>query len=716
MLKEFTKLAPYLLKHTTMKKIVPILLMSLLFTLQMVLAQNAPVTTIANEVTYGSTAVVPITVTGFANMGGCDLLIHYDPSIATATSVSLDPLVPAYYFIGNISTPGQISVSWLFFSPGYPGVTLPDNSVFLNITFNRVGYGYSALEFDFGNQLYCEYYDYEFNQLNDIPNSTFYFDGSVTFATGGTQWTGNIDNDWSDPLNWDAGVPGVANVAVINNVSPNLFPSASTNAECLGLDIASGASVTVPVNKSLTVYGNLNNNGQFNIISTSAGDGSFINYGSITGNGTVSVGRYLTSGGWHYVSPPIADGLSEIFLDIYLMDWDEPSGTWSNIVPTNISLNPMQGYAAYPDDNLTGTTTVYYETSSANLNYGTYVSAPLTASGPNTSPPNDTRGFNFVGNPYPSAVDWNIGAGWDITNLSSTIYLWNPAVGNYGSYVKDAPQGTNGVDNIIPSGQGFYVHNPNDGTTASLTINNNARVHDSKPFLKGSESEQQSIYLSISSEINTYSDELFLSFNDNASTDFDPAYDALNLKGDDDAPDLFAHSTDNKNLSINTYPALAEGVIMPIGCAVGVDGYYTITATEISNFNEVTEILLEDKTENTFIDLLNQSAYTFYAASDDDSERFNLHILLNPTNTIEIENDLNVQIFAVNSTIHIKRQDAKILEGSFKVYDLLGKLISSMDIIGVNQYELLVGEQGVFVVSFIDRNQQKEYRQKVFLK
>ena len=145
-------------------------------------AQNAPITTIGSVETYETTIVVPVTVTGFTNIGGCDLLINYDETIATATSVTVGPGVGYYYFVGNPSVPGQISVSYIYFQPGTQGLTLADGSVFLNITFERTAYGNSAIEFDFSYPLYCDYFDWESNGLNDIPNSTYYINGSVSFA------------------------------------------------------------------------------------------------------------------------------------------------------------------------------------------------------------------------------------------------------------------------------------------------------------------------------------------------------------------------------------------------------------------------------------------------------------------------------------------------------------------------------------------------------
>ena len=696
-----------------MKKLIFFLLIPVIFLFQDAFSQNAPISTIGNVETFGTTAVVPITVTGFTGIGSCEYILNFNPGEISITSVTLGPGVSSYYFLEDEIATGVYKVVWLFFQPGVQGLNLANNSVFMNINVQKVSEGYSNITFNNSSPGNCLFTDWNFNILNDTPKSTYYIDGSITFSSGSTEWTGNIDDDWSDNLNWTSGVPDAFTLATINDVSPNQFPLAAANSECLSLHISPGASLTIPEAKTLTVNGNFFNNGQFTVESTATGDGSFINYGVIMGTGTVTIERYLESEMWHYISPPISGGLSGIFTDIYLMEWDEPAGTWSYITPTNIELNTMQGYGVWADNDYTGSTTVSYECSSPNLNTGSFTSGYLTAAGPN-NPIDGNRGFNFVGNPFPSAIDWDQGLGWDKSTLANAIYIWNDPIGNYGSYVNGIS--INDVTNIIPGGQGFYVHNSYDLSTVTLKVNNNARVHDPKPFLKTADTENKSIYLSISSEINTYSDEIIVRFCDCSTANFDPSFDAFNLNGNDEAPDLFTKSDDDKDLAINSYTELIENVIIPLNCKVGISGYYTINAMEILNFSNSTQILLEDKTENIYIDLNAQDAYSFFANISDNVDRFNLHFLLNPANKIENGDDFKIQFYAVNNAVFIKRHDSRVLEGILQVYDLFGRNVKSTRIAGVKQYELPLDKTGIFIVSYIDAVSQKEYRQKVYLK
>lgn len=557
-----------------------------------------------------------------------------------------------------------------------------------------------------------------------ITNKTLTMDVPADRELAGYYFTGTGDFDetarWNNALLDPPGhpnrnkVPGSANNAIIDGTC------ATTSAQTLDqLQVKNAAVLSVTADDAvtdgqLTLNGILFNDGQFMLNSTANGDGSFIDNGTISGTGINYVARYLTSERWHYVSPPISDGLSGIFYDIYLKEFHEVDSTWFYIVPVDIPLNPMQGYGAWADDFYTGTTTVYYE---GTLNTGSFNIALTNSAGAL----HNSKGYNFVGNPYPSAVDWEEDAGWTKSNLDNSIYLWNPAAGNYGSYTYGTPlSGTNDVDSIIPGGQGFFVHVTDGNSTGSLAVNNSARLHNTKPFFKSSDNllntELKFIKLQISTELNSYFDQTIMQFNENATGNYDPSLDAYDFEGLDEAAGLYFVSEDNANLSLNTYPELDENIIIPLYCTVGIDGYYTIDALSILNFSETTEVLLEDKFEEVIIDLQEQNAYTFFAGIDDDPNRFNLRLLLTPNNTIEISDNCGIQIYASDGVIYLKRQDANTLDGEIRIFDLLGRLIVAENIEGTQKYETTLDNEGIFLVTFSDNSDRKEYRQKVHLK
>lgn len=432
--------------------------------------------------------------------------------------------------------------------------------------------------------------------------------------------------------------------------------------------------------------------------------------GSLIHNNTgvkATVERYLTANTWHYISSPISNAYSNVFYDIYLTEYDEPTETFTYIVPTNVPLTPMKGYGAWASDVWTGTTTVAY---AGLLNTGTQNAGVLTNSG-GSSP-----GYNFVGNPYPCAVDWDNALGWSKSALDNAIYIWNPVFGNYGQYVNGVP--TNNVTNIIPSGQGFYVIVSTPGVDGALSVNNNARLHDPKPFFKNSfEVDRELLKLQVTNDLNAYADQVVMQFDENGTFNFDPSLDAYDLlAGLEEAPSLYFTSGSNDMLSINTYPELEENLVNPLCFVAGVDGYYTIEALDILNFQGSTEVLLEDKVENIIVDLKEQNSYSFFANAGDDPNRFNVHFMLTPNNTLEVSKTNSVQIYAVNETVFVKRLDSTVLNGDLYIYDVMGKLIASESVDGSTVFEKMIRNDGIFMVTFVDNADHKKYQRKVYIK
>ena len=102
-----------------------------------------------------------------------------------------------------------------------------------------------------------------------------------------------------------------------------------------------------------------------------------------------------------------------------------------------------------------------------------------------------TKGYNLVGNPYPSPINWDAGAGWTKTNIDNALYYFQASTtdqygGTYSTYI-------NGVSSdgkataVIPSMQGFFIH-VTDGSypvTGTLSMNNSVRITDlTHAFLK----------------------------------------------------------------------------------------------------------------------------------------------------------------------------------------------------------------------------------------
>ncbi|MCX6229931.1 MAG: cohesin domain-containing protein [Bacteroidetes bacterium] len=157
-----------------MKKTVYTFCFLLIVLIQTVRAQNAPVSTIANVLMTATTVTVPITAANFTNIGSCNLKITYNPAIAIATNVTTGSGMGGN-LTANLTVSGEITIGWYT----YPGVTLSNNSIIFNISFQKVSSGTTALTFS-DNGFSCIFYNGNSVALNDTPYAGYYQNGSLT--------------------------------------------------------------------------------------------------------------------------------------------------------------------------------------------------------------------------------------------------------------------------------------------------------------------------------------------------------------------------------------------------------------------------------------------------------------------------------------------------------------------------------------------------------
>ncbi len=166
-----------------------------------------------------------------------------------------------------------------------------------------------------------------------------------------------------------------------------------------------------------------------------------------------------------------------------------------------------------------------------------------------------TKGFNLVGNPYPSPINWDAASGWTKTNIDNALYYFKAGTtdqytGTYSTYI-------NGISsdglatNIIPSMQGFFVHVSNGAfpVTGTLGITNNVRTNDlTHAFLKSMKADTLPL-LRISAgfaDNGTPFDPAVIYFDSSATQLFDKNLDALKLMNTDIlVPNLYSLTSDS---------------------------------------------------------------------------------------------------------------------------------------------------------------------------
>jgi autotransporter-associated beta strand protein len=429
------------------------------------------------------------------------------------------------------------------------------------------------------------------------------------------------------------------------------------NVTVASLTVEAGGTVEIEVGKSLTVSGAFSNSGTFTIKSDATGTGSLINS---TAGVAATVQRYVVShgniatDGWHLMGSPVATfningssfdpGASD---DLY--SWDEATNTWLNHKAGNpTQIVPGTGYiVAYEN---TGT-----KNFSGNLNNDDVIVNSLTRTvGVYTDP--DDAGFNLVGNPFPSAIKWNDG-NWTLTNISTTAKVWNSTDKSY------TDLGENG---IIPAMNGFFVQ-LTSGTTGSITIPNDSRVHDVTAWYKSSETG--SFKLIAREADNSSAQSSYIRINSNAGTSFDPMIDAAFLPGY--AP-LFYSLKGESRLSTYAIAETNEETVIPYGF---VSNGAEVFELELAESIEGKTIYLTDLKLNIKTNLTQEGSYSFTSAEGDDPNRFLLHF--GAVGVDEAIPATAVAAYVSNNILYVLNAQGKV---QVDVLDISGRMVHSQSV------------------------------------
>jgi len=471
-------------------------------------------------------------------------------------------------------------------------------------------------------------------------------------------WTGTSFDSWNDVSKWNwLAVPNANNTVTIDG-ELHLNQSVSVN----DFTILSNSNVTVGNGYNLS-YSN------FYLKSDVSGTATFISNQS---NMSARVEQYLTgfggatpNGRYWYISSPISNATSTV-VDAasanVLKSYDETKHTWVEVLDNTTTLPVGTGYFA----RLGASTTATYT--------GTLNNGDITLSPSRSGTSDEKRGFNLVGNPYPSYLNWDdVGK----TNIQTTMWYraYNGLSMVFDTYNALGEVGTdnNGteVNKFIPPMQAFWVRVSNDGDIASLTFKNSMRSHQTGNLLK-SNTQNDIIRLKVSNGTN--SDEAIVVFNADATNGID-AFDSEKMSNNDASiPELYTVANSQK-LVINGLESAVSNPIIPLGFKTAKAGTYTITAKAIEGLNGV-PVILEDKLLNKIQDLTQSSSYSFSSDSVDNASRFVLR-LKSTTIVNEIAESINVyaksQAIAVTTTETI---------GKITITDVLGRTIATQTIVG----------------------------------
>ena len=326
------------------------------------------------------------------------------------------------------------------------------------------------------------------------------------------------------------------------------------------------------------------------------------------------------------------------------------------------------------------------------------------------NPLNTLFSWNFIGNPYPSAIDFHEFYLANSAVVEGVAYFWSqasPPLGSnsgnqqlnfnltdYAVYSYGLGDGTKGggpdkPTRYIPSGQGFFIPSKAPGGTATFT--NDMRIANptsNTQFFKNTDTKSKTITLNNANKlwVNLTSDngvfgQILVGYVDGATNGLDGlTYDAPKAISEVPATLYWVIENSTKKFAIQGKDAnsINENEIIKLGfkTTINLATLYTLSIDQLNgDFLTGNTIYLNDNLLNT-VHNLSASDYTFTSAVGEFNNRFEIaftnkalsvnDVQLNTKafKIVELQDDL-VQ-FNTNNNLTIK---------TVNVYDLLGRAL-----------------------------------------
>jgi|GEM_PF-3207539 len=198
-----------------------------------------------------------------------------------------------------------------------------------------------------------------------------------------------------------------------------------------------------------------------------------------------------------------------------------------------------------------------------------------------------SSGYNFVGNPYASTIDWD-SSNWgsDKVNVTNAIWIWKPASRGYATYINGV--GASDGSRYISSGQSFFVRTTAAGSIkfkesikAStqqppvLLMNTEKRNDELSIMATGqiAETPQSLVRIKLTPLASYGEDETVVVFNEASNAAYNNQEDALHFDGEVVNISTLVGAS---KLAINFMPPMPQAMEIAMNVSANTTGSYLI--------------------------------------------------------------------------------------------------------------------------------------------
>ncbi|WP_312084028.1 T9SS type A sorting domain-containing protein [Epilithonimonas hominis] len=304
------------------------------------------------------------------------------------------------------------------------------------------------------------------------------------------------------------------------------------------------------------------------------------------------------------------------------------------------------------------------------------------------------HGYNLVGNPYPSNINFDALFANNSSKIYSTAWFWtnnsytaaqlgssyngnnyavyNGTGGSPATYNPASPYTGSAIPNgIVKVGQAFIVQAKSGGLNQPIGFTNTMRTTSGGNFFQ-KQGAKNRFWLTMTSP-NTLVNTILVGYITGASNDFETDFDGeLFVVGSDSFYSLLGA----KKLAIQgKADVFSADDVVSIGNVYSTDGSYSINLQDAEGlFDGSQKIYLRDKLLNKYIDMTSDHSYQFTAVKGTDNTRF--EIVYKDKSVLGSDSAVKSNFIVYkDGNEQVVKSDKKL--GRIELFDASGKLIRS---------------------------------------
>ena len=444
--------------------------------------------------------------------------------------------------------------------------------------------------------------------------------------------------------------------------------------------------------------------GVLTLISTSAALAGSIGVITTPGNfsGNVTVQRHMGTAivkANRYISMPVTGrvlntDLSELNLTSGGFYYNEASAGIQNLgwiqTPSTYAFQSGRGFVTYNSPvswEVRGPLTT--GSNQGDVSFNSIISYTSTSGGPTAD------GWNLIGNPYPSAINWSgdVNDWTKSVDISPVVYVPDVLTNQFIVFNYTDNSGEGG---IIALGQAFWIKA--NAINPTLTLHEPAKTSTgtARFYRKSTTSSSEQLVIGIQNE--KYQDKTYLKINENATDDFDHDFDGYKLFNK--SLNIYLSDDAQRGLVMHTVSAIPENKPIAVVVDAMEPGDYEISFKNAENFSAASSLFLIDRLEDKAMPVTSGESYEAHISEASQAVTDRFYLSRNPEiPTHRISDWVQAYPNPVKDKLKIlipSRENASV-----KLMDNSGRVIVSTLINGSFEIDMQDYPEGMYVLNVV---------------